>query len=70
MREKPHFFLTEFCGFVCVFCFLRETLTHRPPESIKFPMPAVRHENKGNPAMAGGQQQGLQGAGRPAGQEA
>ena len=26
--------------------------THRPPELIKFPMPAARHENKPNPAMS------------------
>ena len=27
--------------------------SHRPPELIKFLMPAARHENKRNPAMAG-----------------
>ena len=32
------------------FCF-RGTPTHRPPELTQFPMPAVGHENKGNPAM-------------------
>ena len=44
-------FLSAFCGFVCVFFCFHETLTHRPPELFKFPMPAVRHENKGNLAM-------------------
>ena len=39
-------------------CFLnyfpRKKSTQRPPELIKFPMPAARHENKINPAMGGG----------------
>ena len=29
----------------------REKSTRRPPELIKLPMPAARHENKLNPAM-------------------
>ena len=44
-RGKPHFVrILRVC--LCVFCF-RETSTHLPPELIKFPMPAVRHENTG-----------------------
>ena len=57
-------FLSALFVFLCDF-FLRETLTHRPPELTKFPMPAVRHENKGNPAMGGGSilKRGRQGSG-------
>ena len=31
---------------------MRERLTPRRPELIKFPMPVAPHENKENPAMA------------------
>ena len=47
-RGKPHF--VRILRFCLLFCFL-ETLNHRPPELIKFPMPAAWHENKGNPAI-------------------
>ena len=40
--------------FLSEFCFPRKKSTHRLPGLIKFPMPAARHENKGNPAMGGG----------------
>ena len=39
-------------AFVSGFFFPRKKSTHRPPELTKFPMPAVRHENKKrNPAI-------------------
>ena len=43
----PHF------AVLSVFFLFSKTLTPLPPEFIKFPMPAVRHENKANPAMGG-----------------
>ena len=51
-REKPRF-CPHFFGFAGVEGGggFRKTLTHRTPEVTKFPMPAVRHESKGNPAM-------------------
>ena len=49
-RGKPH--LCPHFAVLSVFFYFRETPTRRYPELIKFPMPTVRHENKGNSAMS------------------
>ena len=51
---SPHF--SAFCGLVFIFLFPQQNINsppraHRPPGLIKFPMPALRHENKGNPGV-------------------
>ena len=36
-------FMSKICGFACVSFISAKKITHRPPEFVKFPMPAVRH---------------------------